>query len=181
MRFDALLACAVHCAYPALTQYWESAHMRRSLNKRLVDKLEPEGADYVVWDEGLRGFGVRVKPSGVKSFVVQYRSRTDGTSRRKTLGQHGPLLSFHEARERARLLLADALRGVDPVGTARAARTAPTMRELATAYLNHHAIPKKRPKSVENDRSIIERHIMPYVGDKKVTNVRRRDVEELHV
>lgn len=155
--------------------------MRRSLNKRLVDKLEPGATDYVVWDEGLRGFGVRVKPSGVKSFVVQYRTRADGTSRRKTLGQHGPLLSFHQARERARLLLADALRGVDPVGAARTARTAPTMRELATAYLHQHAIPKKRPRSVGNDRSMIERHIMPYLGAKKVAEVRRRDVENLHI
>jgi hypothetical protein len=100
-----------------------------------------------------------VKPSDVKSYIVEYRNRKSGASRRKTIGQHGPLLTFHKAKERARIILADALKGNDPVADDRAVRDAPTMRELAADYLEHHAVPKKRAKSVENDRSMIDRII----------------------
>ena len=43
--------------------------------KRTVDALQPEpDRDVFKWDTELRGFGVRVKPSGVKSYLVQYRN-----------------------------------------------------------------------------------------------------------
>jgi len=137
--------------------------------------------DYVIWDAELPGFGVRVKPSGVKSYVVQYRNRKTGASRRKTLGQHGPLLTFHKARERARIILADALKGNDPIADDRAVRAAPTVKDLAADYLEQHAIPKKRPRSVENDWSMLDRIILPRLASKKVSAVQIRDIHALHV
>jgi integrase len=153
----------------------------QKLTKATVDQLTPGAEDYVIWDTALPGFGVRVKPSNVKSYIVQYRNRKTGASRRKTIGQHGPLLTFHKAKERARIILADALKGNDPVADARAIREAPTMRHLAADYLQQHAIPKKRPRSVENDRSMINRIILPRLGSKKVAAVQSRDIHVLHV
>ena len=63
------------------------------LTKSGVEKLTPEAGEVVIWDAELPGFGVRVKTSGVKSYVVQYRHRETGTSRRKTIGQHGLVVS----------------------------------------------------------------------------------------
>ncbi len=154
---------------------------KRKLTKPVIERLSPAEADYVIWDAELPGFGVRVKPSGVKSYVVQYRNRTTGASRRKTLGQHGPLLTFHKARERARIVLADALKGNDPISDDHAERAAPTVKELAADYLEQHAIPKKRPRSVENDRSMLDRIILPRIGGKKVSAVQLRDIHALHV
>jgi integrase len=153
----------------------------QKLTKTTVDKLTSSAEDYVVWDLALPGFGVRVKPSKVKSYVIQYRNRKTGASRRKTIGQHGPLLTFHKAKERARILLADALKGNDPVADDQAVRKAPTMRHLAIDYLEQHAIPKKRPRSIENDRSMIDRIIIPRLGSKKVAAVQSRDIHLLHV
>jgi integrase len=153
----------------------------QKLTKSVIEGLAPTEADYVVWDAELPGFGVRVKPSGVKSYVVQYRNRKTGASRRRTIGQHGPLLTFHKAREQARIILADALKGNDPVADDRATRAAATMKELAADYLEQHALPKKRARSVENDRSMLDRIILPRLGSKKVNDVQSRDIHALHV
>ncbi len=88
---------------------------KRKLTKRTVESIMPADQDILVWDEALPGFGVRVKPSGVRSYVVQYRNRKTSASRRMTLGQHGPLMTFDQAKKQARLILADAVRGADPV------------------------------------------------------------------
>lgn len=151
----------------------------RRLTKTAVERIPPGAGDVFVWDGALPGFGVRVKPSGVRSYVIQYRNRETGASRRATIGRHGPLLSFDEARKRARALLADAMRGADPVAEKTAARKAPTVADLCEDYLTRHAIPNKRPNSVRNDRSMIDRHILPALGRMRVRDVVRRDVEDL--
>src|SRR3954452_1225480 len=153
----------------------------QKLTKAVTEGLAPAEADYVVWDADLPGFGIRVKPTGVKSYVVQYRNRRTGVSRRQTIGQYGPMLTFHKAREQARIILADALKGNDPVADGRASRAAPTVRQLAADYLEQHALPKERKRSVENDRSMLYRIIFTRFGSKKVSAVQSRDIHALHV
>ena len=46
---------------------------RIRLTKRLVDKLEPDGRDRVVWDLDVHGFGLRISPGGALTYVLQYR------------------------------------------------------------------------------------------------------------
>ncbi len=154
---------------------------KRKLTKRTVESIMPADQDILVWDEALPGFGVRVKPSGVRSYVVQYRNRKTGASRRMTIGQHGPLLTFDQAKKQARLILADAVRGADPVAERQAARQAPTMADLAADYLERHAIPKKRPNSVRNDQAMLQNIILPKLGRRKVEATTRRDIESIHV
>src|ERR1700740_833310 len=65
------------------------------INKRLVDALRPDrnGKDVFVWDAGdgaLKGFGIRIKPSGAASYFVQYRNK-EGRTRRLVLGRLGTL------------------------------------------------------------------------------------------
>ena len=154
---------------------------RKKLTKTFVEGIPTADQDVVVWDDALPGFGVRVKPSGIRSYIVQYRSRSSGASKRLTIGQHGPLLTFDQAKRQARAILADAMRGKDPVEERRSARQAPTMAELAADYLDRHAIPKKRPKSVRDDRAMLDNIVLPRLRSKKVDAVSRRDVETIHV
>jgi len=150
------------------------------LTKTSVDKLPAKDTDVVYWDELLPGFGVRIKASGAKSYVIQYRSRETGRSRRKTLGQHGPLMSLNQARELAKGHLSDVVRGLDPVASAQAARNSPDVKELVAEYLSKHAIPKKRPKSIKNDISMLDRFVTPKLGKFKVAEVRYQDIQSLH-
>src|SRR3954464_12819417 len=139
------------------------------LTKTVVESLEPSTQEQVVWDEALPGFGLRIKSTGVRSYIVQYRNRHSGASKRMTIGQHGPLLTFEQAKRQARALLADAARGQDPVEDRRYARRAPTVADLAADYLAHHAVPKKRPKSVRDDRSMLDRISCRSSGRKRST------------
>ncbi len=153
---------------------------KQRLSKSIIDKLPTLVAEEVYWDATLPGFGVRVKPNGSKSYLVQYRVRNTGKSRRKTIGQHGPLMSFAVARSIATGLLSDVVRGADPVADAKEVRDAPTMRHLCQQYLELHAVPKKRTKSVANDRSMLDRLILPKFNTKKVSDVRHKDVQVFH-
>ena len=79
------------------------------LTKRTVDALAPRGRDYFVWDQELKGFGVRVLTSGRKTFLAQYRSA--GLQRRIKLGVYGPVTA-----EQARLLARQVLGATWPKG-----------------------------------------------------------------
>jgi integrase len=151
------------------------------LSKTVVERIKATDQDVVVWDDTLPGFGVRVKPSGVRSYIAQYRNRKTGASKRLTIGQHGPLLTFDRAKKQARAILADAMRGEDPVEVRKATRRAPSVTDLAADYLERHAVPKKRPKSVRDDRAMLNNSILPKLGAKKVASIGRRDVEAIHV
>jgi integrase len=151
------------------------------LSKTVVERIEAADNDVVVWDDTLPGFGVRVKPSGVRSYIIQYRNRTTGASKRLTIGQHGPLLTFDQAKKQARTMLAETMRGEDPVENRRAARRAPSVADLAADYLERHAVPKKRPKSVREDRSMLDNIVLPKLAAKKVGSVGRRDIETIHI
>ena len=149
------------------------------LTKRVVDALRPgpTASDLVHWDSELPGFGVRVKTSGVVSYLIQYRNR-QGRSRRMTLGRHG-VLTPDEARQEARQALADVAKGADPAETRNEARKDPTIRELCDLYLSEGpaAKPAKKASSWAADASNIRRHIIPLLGRKHLHGLARADVE----
>jgi integrase len=147
------------------------------LTKRSVDALKPlPGRDIVVFDSELSGFGVRVKASGRKSYLVQYRN-AGGRSRRLTIASHGRLTA-EEARDEAKQLLAAAARGQDPAEERHRALHAPTVAQFAALYLERHARPRK--KTAIADESMLRRYILPAFGTKKVEAITRGDVAKLH-
>lgn len=49
------------------------------LTKRNIDAVSANTIDKVFWDDTLPGFGLRVKPTGTKTFLVQYRTKKAST------------------------------------------------------------------------------------------------------
>ncbi|MEQ8760857.1 tyrosine-type recombinase/integrase [Marinovum algicola] len=148
------------------------------LTNRSVAAIKPSDRDLFVWDDKLPGFGLRVKPSGVKSYIIQYRNAHNET-RRMTIGRHG-VVAPDRAREKARKLLQEAHDGTDPARQREEARKAPSLAELADHYLERHAIPKKRPRSVASDKTLLGLHILPTLGSRKVASITRADIANLH-
>lgn len=71
------------------------------LTKRTVDATQPGNKDVIIWDAELRGFGLRIKPSGAKIFLVQYRDESRRT-RRLSIGRYG-VLTVEQARALKRM------------------------------------------------------------------------------
>lgn len=148
------------------------------LTKKLLDSAKAQSKETVLWDDDLAGFGVRVKPTGVKSFCVQYRN-AQGRSRRLTLGRYGRL-TLVQAKKIARQLLADVDQGGDPLEEKRRGRGAPTVSNLADRYMTEHAEVKKKPSSIAKDRTLIARFIKPTLGRMKIEAVENSDIAQLH-
>ncbi|MCZ6593169.1 MAG: integrase arm-type DNA-binding domain-containing protein, partial [Alphaproteobacteria bacterium] len=148
------------------------------LTKRRVEALKAPEKDVFAWDSELRGFGVRVKPTGSRSYIVQYRNEY-GRSRRHTIGQHGHLAT-EEARTLAKQLLASVARGDDPADERRAMRTVPTVAEFVEQYLADYAQSRKKASTLQTDRTNLRCHILPALASLPITAVTHRDVVKLH-
>ncbi|MDR3528400.1 MAG: Arm DNA-binding domain-containing protein [Rhizomicrobium sp.] len=97
------------------------------LTKRVVDATQARDGDYVIWDDELPGFGLRVFTSGKRSYVLQYRSL--GRSRRYTIGLHG-VWTAESARQEAKIQLGR-------VDTVRPPATMPRRRSRSLAVKSH--------------------------------------------
>ena len=81
------------------------------ISKRTIDAAKPSEARYVLWDTELKGFGVRVESSGLKSFLVRYRHL--GRRRFLSLGRFGEITP-EQARLLAQKALSKVREGADP-------------------------------------------------------------------
>ena len=148
------------------------------LTKRAVDALVAGSERYFAWDIELKGFGVRVPPEGRKTYIVRYRT-IGGAKRMLTLATHG-VLTTEEAREEARKALARAAMGGDPQGVKAERRAEMTVRELCELYMVEGTATKKAT-TLHIDRIRIKRHINPRIGNMKVTDVARSDIQRLMI
>jgi len=152
------------------------------LNARRVAALRPgpTRADY--WDAKLKGFGLRVTPSGQKTWTVLYRVPTQRWVRRMTIGTLPPM-SLAKARKRAKDALSLASLGQDPAAAKRTTReqTRHTVKALFGAYETHAAVRREAGefRSWPQIQRSLERDVLPLWGSRPVTEIRRRDVIEL--
>jgi integrase len=148
-----------------------------TITKRTIDSLKPRATDYFVWDEDLSGYGVRVMPSGKKSYVVQYR--TGGRTRRNAFSRVGTMTP-DEARKHARELLVAVDRGKDPVSEIIAHRRSPSISELCQRFLTEHVSQRCKPSTQREYRRSVELFVTPSLGTFKVGDVTRADIAKLH-
>jgi integrase len=158
--------------------------MRGKITKRSVDALKPaaDGAEAVLWDSELKGFGVRVQRGGAKSYVLHYRIGTGrgATLRKLTIGRHGSPWTPETARKEAKTLLGMIEEGADPAADKMARREAPTIAELAERFLVEHAEAKRKGSTAAEYRRLLDKIILPALGKRKVADVTRADMTKLH-
>ena len=132
------------------------------LTKRFIDQLTPRtSGDTFAWDALLPGFGVRVLPSGRKTYLVQYRD-SHGRTRRYALGAHG-VLTPDQARSLAQEALARVKAGGNPSQERHRARQAVTMAQLIQRYEREY-LPTLKPKTQREYARVLRLYILPALG-----------------
>ncbi len=155
------------------------------ISKRFVDALPPDH-EAVYWDDNLKGFGLRVKASGLMSYVVQYRNRqgrscryTIGQARRRMQSDSSRVWTPDEARTEAQGLLLSVRKGGDPLATKRDVRPDPRVSELVDSYLSEAPAdkPGKKASSWATDASNLRRHVVPILGKRHLSTLVKADIQ----
>ncbi len=158
----------------ALNQLIESQNFMK-FTDRQIKALKPKSQRYEIWEDNGKGFGIRVSPTGRKSFIFLYRFQ--GTSRRMTFGNYPQksLADAHADHAKARQLLE---RVIDPATVEQEekeeSRRSPTVKRLVDEYIEKYAKPRKR--SWKEDERILHKDVITRWGKRKAQDITRRDV-----
>lgn len=124
-----------------------------------------------------RGFGLRVFPSGEKTFFFRYHF--EGKKRYMNLGRY-PHISLKDARECHANAVKLLEKGIDPIQAkedeAAQRRQMPTIQELYEEYMNRHSRPNKKERTWKEDERNFKKDILPYWKSRKADSITRRDV-----
>lgn len=145
--------------------------------------LAPKDKEYSVREKG--GFGVRILPSGRKTFFFMYS--VDGHRKFLNLGEYPATTlkqareDYEQARQQVKALKAGKPEGVDPVEERKNKsnereehRKAPTVKILVEDYIERHA--KRFKRSWEKDEQILNRDVIPLWGKRKAAEIAKKDV-----
>lgn len=147
------------------------------ITKRTVGSLKVTNKEYVHWDGELTGFGVRVRPSGSKSFIAVYRTGGRNTPLRKvTIGAVGKI-EASVARNEAQRIIRQAELGFDHAAEKAKVRAEMIFSKVCDLYLAEGCDTKK-PSTIATDKGRIERHIKPLLGRKRIGEITRTDIEK---
>ena len=151
------------------------------LAKRTIDALAPRERQYVEYDSDLSGFGVAVYPSGVKSWIVEYRPHGGGrgvAKKRVTLGKIGQLTP-DQARKAAAEMLAAVRLGADPATEKAERRKALTVGDLLDLFDAQYVRPMVKPGTALSHRIALA-ELRGAHGGLKAEALTRGHVATLH-
>lgn len=148
------------------------------ITKQSVDALKSGSKDTFLWDDELKGFGVRATPNGARSYVLQYRmGGREAPSRRYTIGRHGSPWTPQTARREAERLSIMVHQGIDPVQADHDRRRQAIdlafdsyVESFTELYL------RKRWKQWSLGAGVLRREAVSVLGRKPLPTIRRSDV-----
>lgn len=147
------------------------------LTKRVVDSTLSGQKPVLVADGEIRGFCLRVLPSGIKSFCLVYRNKY-GRQRWLTIGRYGEMTP-DQARDLAIVLRGRIALGEDPVDDKTATRDSISLDELLDRYEKDHLEVHNRAVTATENKRILRNHVRPALGARKVKDIGTADIAEL--
>jgi len=151
------------------------------LTKRTVDALRPEVKPFICFDDDVKGFGLRLMPSGVKTYILEYRPGSGGrgvAKRRLALGKHGTMTA-EQARRAALEALARIRLGQDPQADKNRQRASLTVGGLIDAFIEGHIRSKCKPGTAYGYELALAR-LREAQGSTKAEALARSQIAALH-
>ena len=155
------------------------------LTKATVADTQPREREFILWDSRLAGFGLRVRPSGARSFVFVYRTAggRQGKTQRVTIKATTPEVAFEQAKglqARYHGGADPAAERVDAKSAAAAARAALTVGNVLDSFIKNHAMENLRVPTWTQYERLAERILKPYLGETKVDALQPKAVAEMY-
>jgi len=149
--------------------------MSRLTKPFILSQPIPKEGSTILWDDALPGFGVRIMPSGTRTFFFNYRNAQKKQCRFPIghLGDPPVGITMQGARKKAEGLLGDIRKHIDPQAGRAVERGAITFAHLAEEYIRRRCSQKK---SGPEDARILRKDFLPLWGRKLARDVRRNDV-----
>jgi integrase len=156
--------------------------MKIKIGRRALGTLPPVSRPTIFYDADLTGFGLKVSPTGARSFIVEYRPGAGGrnVSKRRMVIGTPKNLTPEEARNLASGILARVRLGGDPAAERTTARKAENVSELLKAFMDDHIRPKRKARTAKLFEGYMKNHIEPALGTRKAPALTRAEVERLH-
>ncbi len=143
------------------------------LTQRLIDALKPRKKTFDLRDTELKGFGVRVRSSGIKRYFVQ--SQHEGTRTWRIIG-NAAAMTLEEARCRARSVLASLHNGEEIIAaTNEETRFGVVAEKLFEACERHWKVSTRKA-----NRFYLKNQILPWFRNMQVAGITERDVKQWH-
>jgi integrase len=147
------------------------------ITKTSVDNAGPG----FLWDDVLKGFGLRVTEGGSKSYIFQYRMAggRDATRRRYTIGKHGKFTP-EAARAKAKAVARQVEDGIDP-GDEKSKERRQAVDLAFEAYIDTftNGYLKANWKRWEEGKRLLEREPLDVLKKTPLTKITRKDVAEI--
>ncbi|KQQ38337.1 hypothetical protein ASG19_04600 [Rhizobium sp. Leaf306] len=152
------------------------------ITKTVVDKALPREKAYILFDSQITGFGLRVYPTGTKTWILEYRPNGGGRGEDKKKFTIGSVkdLTADEARRLAEKRRAEVVVGIDPQAKKAAERSALTVEQLSKHFMKNLITAKRSKNTYEGYEDAISLHILPALGSMKADKVTEIDIEKLH-
>ena len=133
------------------------------LTNKLIADLPLRNVTYIVWDDEIKGLGIRINDRGRKSFILKYRIGQGRRAivRKPNIGVFGIMVT-DQARHKAKQWLVKAAEGLDP---SEKNKSDILVKEFCQEYLSQHAEVKKKASSTEVDKSLMKLIIIPAFGN----------------
>ncbi len=151
------------------------------LTKSFVDTCKPQTREYIVWDDQIAGFGLRVMPSGRRSFLLKYRvgGGRAGLIRKPSIGVYGSVTP-DEARSIAKRWMAKIINGEDPSAQREASRAEVTVSDLLDRFLAEYSLPRNAASTYAKNRRLANSKIKPALGQMKLSQVTPAVIASFH-
>ncbi|MDE0392566.1 MAG: integrase arm-type DNA-binding domain-containing protein [Rhodospirillales bacterium] len=139
------------------------------LTQRRVDAIRPRRKVRDIRDAELKGYGVRVMPSGARRYFIHSQHR--GKRVWKIIGD-AAAIAEPEARARARLMLAALRDGREAVAT----DPGGTLFETVAEEVFDRYGRRWKPRTLEVNRDYLRRQILPFFAGRPIGEITREDV-----